>query len=165
MHRQKLIRRLRSLRNLEAFNIFFLPACLWLVLARLAVQNWQPYAFGMFIICVILVQGIIYWHLKLQSIRHGKPLPAYFHRLFSLFKWGNVGLLALYPLLALLGQMMPALDFRVSIWAALIYLFAVLEYVNYYHYQLSHDNRNDIQYLLKHHRLRRSHLWVDMNRK
>jgi hypothetical protein len=164
MDRQKLIRRLLSLRNWEAFNILFLPACLWFMLVKLEVHNWQPYAAGMFIICVILAQGVLYWQLKLQAIQHGKTLPAYFNRLYSVFKWVDVGLLVLCPLLALPGWLTPAMNFQISFGSTLVYLFAILEYVNYYYYQLSHDNWNDIQYLLKHRRLRRSHLYMDMHR-
>lgn len=165
MYRQKLLRRVRSLRNMEALNIFFLPACIWFILARFQVQNWQPYAFAMFMICVILAQGVLYWHWKLQAIQHGKCMPDAFCRLFSFFKWGNVALLILFPAAALLGSMLPGVNFQMSVGAGLIYLFAILEYVNYYHYQLSHDNWNDLRYLLKHRRLRRSHLYMDMHRK
>jgi len=40
----------------------------------------------------------------------------------------------------------------------------VLEHINYYYFQLSHDNMNDIRYLLEHRKIRRSPLYVDMQR-
>lgn len=36
-----------------------------------------------------------------------------------------------------------------------------LEFFNYYYFQLSHDSKNDIQYLIQHKRLRRSLLSKD----
>ena len=162
MNRQPLIKRLKYLRNWEAVNIFFLPACMWFVLQTLQTHHWQPYAAAIFLICVVLAQGVVYWHLKLQTIRQGTPLPASFQRLYTFFKWLDAGLLALYPLLALLGSFTTVMDFQASIWSHLIYLFAILEYINYYFWQLSYDNCNDIRYLLKHRRLRRAHLYIDL---
>ena len=165
MSRQNIIHRLRRLRNWEFINIFFLPTCLYISLTFLQVQYWQPYACSMFIICVILAQAVFYWHLKLQAIRKNEAtLPSYFYQFFSFFKWMNVILLLIYPGLIFCNELTVVVNFQVSIWSNLIFLFAVLEYINYYHYQLSHDNLNDIRYLLKHKKIRRSPLYVDMSR-
>jgi hypothetical protein len=37
-----------------------------------------------------------------------------------------------------------------------------LEFINYYYFQLSHDSKNDVQYLIQHKRLRRSLLSKDL---
>jgi hypothetical protein len=58
MRRQKIIRRLLVLRNLEFFNIFWLPICLYVALTSRNVLHWQPYAYGIFLICAILAQGV-----------------------------------------------------------------------------------------------------------
>ena len=165
MIRQNIIRRLLYLRNWEFINIFFLPACLYSALTSLKVQDWQPYVYGMFVICSILAQGVFYWHLKLQVVRKKETaLPVYFNRLFSLFKWTIVVLLSIYPVLVICGPITSFIIFRVSVWSNAIFLFAILEYINYYHYQLSHDNLNDIRFLMKHKKLRRSPLNVDLQK-
>lgn len=165
MHRQNLIHRLLYLRNWEFINIFFLPVCLYISLNSLKVQHWQPYVFGMFVLCVILAQGTFYWHLKLQTIyKNGIGLPSYFYQLFSLFKWADIGLLAVYPLLMISSKVTPLISFRVSVWSNMLFLFVILEYINYYHYQLSHDNLNDIRYLMEHRKIRRSPLYVDLKK-
>ena len=165
MSRQKIIRRLLLLRNLEFFNIFWLPVCLVVALASRKVLHWQPYAYGMFLICAVLAQAVFYWHLKLQTItKAGTTFPDYFCALFSFFKWANVVLLLIYPVLVFLGQITSLVNFHASIWSNLLFLFAVLEYTNYYHYQLSHDNMNDIRYLIKYKKIRRSPLSMDMKR-
>jgi hypothetical protein len=165
MSRQNIIRRLLVLRNLEFFNIFWLPLCLYVALASRNVLHWLPYGFSMFVICVILVQGVFYWHLKLQTItKNGRALPPYFYQLFSFFKWADVLLLLIYPMLIFGSQITALVNFQVSIWSNLLYLFAAIEYINYYHYQLSHDNLNDLRYLFKHRKIRRSSLFMDMQR-
>ena len=62
------------------------------------------------------------------------------------------------------SQITPLVNFQASIWSNLLFLFAVLEYINYYHYQLSHDNMNDLRYLFKYKKIRRSPLFMDMLR-
>ncbi len=162
---QNIIRRLLYLRNLEFINIFFLPVCLYIAITSREVQHWQPYAYSMFMICVALAQGVFYWHLKIQTIhKNGIALPSYFHQIFSFFKWTNVLLLSIYPMLVFCSQITSLVNFQVSIWSNLLFLFAVLEYINYYHYQLSHDNLNDIRYLIKYKKIRRSPLSVDMKK-
>jgi hypothetical protein len=165
MSRQNIIRRVLYLRNLEFFNIFFLPICLYIAIKSREVQHWQPYAYSMFMICVILAQGVFYWHLKLQTISKNElALPTYFRQIFSFFKWADVILLSMYPMLIFCNQITPLVNFKVSIWSNLLFLFAVLEYINYYHYQLSHDNMNDLRYLFKYGKIRKSPMFMDMQR-
>jgi len=164
MNRQTLIKRLRSLRNLEFFNIFFLPGCLYIVLSARDITNWQPYAVSMALICVLLIQGTVYWHLKLQSIYKQTPMESGVCRIFAFLNKFNPVLFIIYPLLYFLGKVVPGMDFQVSFWPNVLFVFAILEYVNYYHYQLSHDNKNDLLYLLRHKKLRRSSLWTDLHR-
>ena len=165
MRRQNILRRLLYLRNWEFFNIFWLPGCLYVALASQNVLHWQPYAYGMFLICAVLAQGVFYWHLKLQTIsKTGTTFPNYFYALFSFFKWANVILLLIYPVLIFGSRITPLVNFRASIWSNLLFLFAVLEYTNYYHYQLSHDNLNDLRYLIKYKKIRRSPLFTDLLR-
>ena len=73
-------------------------------------------------------------------------------------------LLLIYPVLIFGSQITSLVNFHTSIWSNLLFLFAVLEYTNYYHYQLSHDNLNDLRYLIKYKKIRRSPLFMDMQR-
>ena len=165
MPRQNIIRRLRYLRNWEFANIFILPAILYFIITMRDVQNWQPYAFSAFIVCFILAQGAYYWHLKLQSVtQNQRILPSFFYPLFACFKWANVVLLLAYPALFLINQTTMSDRFQVSIWSTLIFFFAILEHINYYYYQLSHDNMTDLRYLKTHKKIRRSPLWEDMKK-
>jgi len=165
MNRQNIVRRLLYLRNWEFANIFLLPLFLYISLRTSDVEDWRPYAVGIFIVCFILAQGSFYWHLKLQSVYRNKlTLPSYFRRTFSAFKWVNIVLLLTYPLLVVLSRGFSLFDFQASFWSNAIFVFAILEYVNYYHYQLSHDNLNDIRYLILHRKIRPSPLSIDLQK-
>ncbi len=61
--------------------------------------------------------------------------------------------------------MIPGLGFKMTLWSGLLFLFAFLEFINYYYYQLSHDSKNDLRYLLQHKRLRHSLLYRDMKKR
>ena len=162
MNRQTIIRRLRYLRNWEFFNIFLLPA---LLLTRLRTPNWQPYAYSMFVLCAILAQGAFYWHLKLQSVyKNTSDLPSYFMWTFSNFKRINIVLLFMYPIFMIINSFTSLIPFQTSFWSNALFAFAILEQINYYHYQLSHDNLNDLQFLIKHKKIRKSPLCVDLQR-
>lgn len=165
MNRKNLIHRLLYLRNWEFINIFFLPVCLYISLNSTKAQHWQPYVFGMFVLCVLLAQGAFYWHLKLRTIyKNGTDLPPYFYQFFSFFKWANIVLLSIYPVLMISSRIISPINFQVSVWSNALFLFVILEYINYYHYQLSHDNLNDIRYLMDHKKIRRSPLYGDLQK-
>lgn len=165
MRRQNIIRRLLYLHNWEFANIFLLPVCLFVILISAKVKNWQAYAFGIIVVCFILAQGTLYWHLKLQTVCKDEPaLPSYFRPTFLFFQRSDIILLFGYPILVASNKLLSPIDFQASLWSNGIFLFAILEYVNYYHYQLSHDNINDIRYLIKHRKIRRSPLYVDLQR-
>ena len=45
-----------------------------------------------------------------------------------------------------------------------IFLFAILEYINYFHIQLSYDNRADLEHLLRTKKLKQASLSKDFER-
>jgi hypothetical protein len=101
----------------------------------------------------------------LQSVyKNELELPSYFGRTFSFFKRVNVILLSFYPVLMIASRITSLIPFRISFWSNALFLFAILEHVNYYHYQLSHDNLNDIRFLIRHRKIRRSPLSIDLQR-
>lgn len=160
--KNNLIKRLTQLRNLELFNIFFLPICLLIVLKSRAINNWQPYAYSMFIICFILAQGVYYWHLKIREVKKISELPSHFFMTFTNLKILNFLLILLFPILGVIAKVISEFQFQISIWSMILFVFAILEFINYYYIQLSHDSKNDLQYLFRHKRLRQSMLYKDL---
>lgn len=163
MSHDHIIRRLRYLRNGELFNIFFQPAILLTMIALFAPPTRILYAATMGMVCFILLQGSLYWHLKLRVVRGRAPgLPESFGTTFTRFKRINQVLLVAYVPIAVIGALCAWSRGWEVVWATLIWLFALAEYINYYHIQLMYDSANDLRYLARHRRLRRSHLAMDL---
>ncbi len=111
----------------------------------------------------ILVQGTFYWHLKLRSIVGQAALPSYFYQVFRGFKWSNLIAIGcmLVVLFLLKHKSLSDADMR---WSVGLLLGAVLEQINYYHYQLMYDTRAAFDHLRRHCRLRKAALGIDIAR-
>lgn len=152
------------LRNAEAVCSFALPAILC--------YDWQrpgdPVAWGMreaalVLISYILLQGVMYWHLKLQSVVQRQPLPAYFQPLYRGFKYSNFLVIAM--VVAFIAVMNDATTSTADLmWSYGLLGLAVLEQINYYHYQLMYDTRAAFAYLRRNGRLRKAALGLDLKR-
>lgn len=156
--------RLRYLRNAEAFCSVALPVLLCF--------NWQqsatPVAWAMrlpalALVSFLLLQGVLYWHLKLDSVVRRQPLPAYFQPLYRVLKQANLPLVvAVAGFVAVTSAAATKADLA---WACGLLAFAVLEHVNYYHYQLMYDTRAAFASLRRNGRLRKAALGLDLQRR
>lgn len=123
---------------------------------------WEIRIAGLVLISYILLQGTLYWHLKLRSFNGHGPLPTYFYSLYRGFKYSNVAGISLMLLAMLLGA---ASATRADLgWAAAMLALVVLEQINYYHYQLMYDTRNAVAGLVRNRRLRKAALAIDLER-
>ncbi|OEZ97466.1 hypothetical protein [Duganella sp. HH101] len=156
--------RMTYLRNAEAVCSFALPV--------IFCYDWQrsgdPVAWAMrgaalVLISYILLQGVLYWHLKLQSVVQRQPLPAYFQPLYRFFKYSNFVVIA--AVAAFIAAMSDATASTEDLtWSYGLLTLAVLEQINYYHYQLMYDTRAAIAYLRRNGRLRKAALGLDLKR-
>ncbi|MER7416286.1 hypothetical protein ABT346_05775 [Micromonospora peucetia] len=148
-------RRLRSLVGWELLNVP-LQAWLWFRLVGVPLTAVNLAGFGAF--AALLVVGAAYWALKLRQLRRREPrLPGRRH--FAAARAALPILLAVVVTACAVAvvrapgaQSYPGLAFGI---------FAALEYVNYFHVQLMHDNRADLRRLATV-GLRRSHLARDL---
>ena len=123
---------------------------------------WELRIAGLALVSYILLQGSLYWHLKLRSFQGDRPLPVYFHTLFRGFKRSNVVAIGMMLIATLLGgEAATRADLG---WAAAMLTLVVLEQINYYHYQLMYDTRNAIASLWRNRRLRKAALAIDLAR-
>jgi hypothetical protein len=154
--------RLRYLRNAEAVLALALPCALaWYWWRSEAAVDWALRLPPTVLVGLMLLQGAFYWHLKLVSIRSHEPLPAYFRPLYRSFRTAD--LIALIVMTIWLGVIALRGAARTDLaWAAGILGFAVLEFVNYFGFQLMHDTGADFHYLRRHRRLRRAALATDL---
>lgn len=156
--------RLKHLRSREGLVAILLPAVIaWSWWDRGGDVAWGLRLAALALLAYILIQGTFYWHLKLRSLEGQTPLPSYFRGVFTGFKWSN--LVAIGALLA-----SPLLVDRTSVsgpdlgWTAGLLAGAVLEHINYYHYQLMYDTRASFGHLLRNGRLRKAALGTDIAR-
>ena len=121
-----------------------------------------------FLLEFLLVQGSIYWYSKwrrLESENTSVTPIQMVQRLKKVQKW-NIGLMIVPPFVFVTDflQWYPSLPIGGLSISGFIYIFAILEYINYFHIQLSYDNSSDIKYLLKSKRLKQACLSKDFER-
>ncbi|MYM65948.1 hypothetical protein GTP45_03735 [Pseudoduganella sp. FT55W] len=154
---------MKYLRNAEAFCAFFLPLVFWLDWRK----SEQPVAWDLRIAATalmsyILLQGALYWGLKLQAFAGHRPLPAYFQQLYTTFKYSNV--IAIGAVLALVASRSAAVTSADLGWTGCVLALVIAEQINYYHYQLMYDTRAAFAYLRRNGRLREAALALDLKR-
>ncbi|MFI0714569.1 hypothetical protein ACH4SK_28850 [Streptomyces inhibens] len=149
-------RRLRSLAFLELFNIP-LQAALWFGKVGFPITPANAVGFALF--ALLLLQGAAYWLAKLRRVAiPGNSLPG--ARTFAAVRVLNVPVLIAGVLFTLRAV---CVDAGSGSWPGLVFaLFAVLEYINYFHTQLMYDTREDLRHL-RNHGLRRAHLARDLD--
>jgi uncharacterized membrane protein len=122
----------------------------------------------------ILLQGTIYWGGKLKRIRNNEipatPVtPRHSMRLFILFKRINLVIFGAGIMVLGIDIVRWNLDSALSstgLFVAIgIYVFALLEFINYFYIQLSYDNLADIRNVLTNRRLKRSCINKEIKRK
>jgi hypothetical protein len=155
--------RLKYLHSREALATVVLPAVIvWSWWHKESEVEWLMRGAALALLTWILVQGTLYWYLKLRSLEGRQPLPSWFHSVFRTFKWTN--LVAIGAMLAVLGIERHTIA-RVDLgWSAILLAGALLEQINYYHYQLMYDTRASIGHLLRNRRLRKAALHIDLER-
>ena len=154
--------RMTYLRNGEGFAALALP----IVFSMVWETSDDPVAWGMrgaamAMVVYILLQGMLYWQLKLQSTITRQALPAYFQPLYRFFKYSNVvAIVGVAVFIALADGASADLW-----WSCGLLAFAVLEHINYYHYQLMYDTRGAFDYVRRNGRLRKAALGLDLQRR
>lgn len=160
---QTLSIRLRYLRSREALAAILLPAVIaWRWWDRGGDIAWSMRITALALLAYILVQGTLYWHLKLRSLETQTPLPSYFPTLFRGFKWSNVIAIGALLLVLLLIDKRSVTEADIG-WTVGLLAGAILEHINYYHYQLMYDTRSSISHLRRN-GLRKAALGLDMMR-
>ena len=154
---EKILARFRYLRNTEAiFAIGFPPLFLYFWSGSAVPVNLPLRLLALALVCFVLAQGALFWHLKLQSVATRKELPNSFRSLFLAFKFTNLFLFAVF--IAWASQYFGNASTSDLWWSGGIFVFAVLEHINYYHYQLMYDTAGAWKALSQNRRLRRAAL-------
>jgi hypothetical protein len=156
--------RLKYLRSREALAAVLLPAVIvWRWSDRGGDVAWSMRLAALALLVLILVQGTMYWHLKLRSLERQTPLPSYFRALFLGFKWSNAAAIGALLMVLLLVDRNIVSEADIG-WTVGLLAGAVLEQINYFHYQLMYDTRASFTHLLRNRRLRKAALRIDIAR-
>jgi hypothetical protein len=122
-------------------------------------------SYGLLLMCYILFQGTYYWWIKLSSISEKPVFKKTALARFRTFRKHNRVAIVLIPFVLLAQWLVSGQSFvsdNLLGWAIFANLFAVCEYINYYHKQLMYDNRNDLDYLLQNRKLKEASLHKDL---
>ncbi|KQU16878.1 general stress protein [Bacillus sp. Leaf13] len=169
--RRNIEKRLTYLYTGELFSIIsfvFLSYLINYVYPKLHLYSLYSFWISFLLLEFLLLQGTVYWYVKWKRLKKEKTsiTPVWIVQRLKTLQKVNAGMIIAglimfvidfiyrYPLLPLGG---------LSI-AGFIYVFALLEYINYYHVQLSYDNISDIKYLVKSKRLKQASINKDFKR-
>ncbi|QYA42016.1 hypothetical protein KYI11_10505 [Macrococcoides bohemicum] len=113
-------------------------------------------AFPLITLCFILAIGAYFWKLMYDVVKkRGKMHMTIKPHLFILFKRVSIILIMICSMIFFYGVMTSE---RYLLLSALLLCFAIVGYINYFHIRLSYLTPREFGTLLKHKRLRRSHL-------
>ncbi|CAM3989939.1 general stress protein [Mesobacillus zeae] len=169
--KENLKERLKYLYTGEGFSIILFIFCAYswyLVFPDMELHTLFSFWLSFFILEFILLQGFLYWYVKYRRLMMtGCSLtPEWLIRLLKTCKRINIILLSV-TFIVMLAEFMiapvsiPGSSIRIVIF---IYIFSTAEYINYYHLQLSYDNKSDLKTLFQIKKLKRSPLSKDLAR-
>ena len=121
-----------------------------------------------FLLEILLLQGTYYWYSKLKRLRTEKISITPIKTILQLQRFKKLNKIVI--VLAVLAFIVDFVKWYPSlpVWgislATFIFIFAILEYINYFYIQLSYDNLFDIRYLLKTKKLKKSCISKDFER-
>lgn len=169
--RQIVAERFAYLYRGELFTVVTILPLSWFgnrVFPRLQLFELSAFWMSLFLFELLLIQGAWYWYSKSRHLKkEGTSITR--EPVVRRLRHCRVINLALIVLTACafgidwirFQSELPVYGIRITLF---LYIFAILEYINYFHIQLMYDNRSDVQYLIRNRRLKRSALNKDMQR-
>ena len=147
-------RRLWSLATGELVSIVVLP---WVAYSLIGLPLSPANVLGTALALFILLQGSVYWLLKLR--RPAAPAGMGVYAVLSRVNWALLGIALGVLVAALVRVPVDEVLAGLAFW-----VLAVLEQVNYFHTQLMYDNAADVR-RLRTSGLQRAHLGLDIDRR
>jgi phosphatidylglycerophosphate synthase len=159
--RAKLLRRLRPYYKMEAANVVMVPliACVAVLADPAGVIRLAMIA-AMVATSFLLVVGTIAWKMVVDGLEGNRATERTWVPRLDAARWPSLALILIALVLTGMeaAQTLPAWPGSL-IAATILLVLAILEYINYYHYQLQHfDHAADFARLMSGRGFRRSHL-------
>ena len=141
--REKMLKQFSHLATGELTAVVVFAIVVYLLVERfpeLRLLSHWPFWSAFLTLEFILLQGSLYWFLKYRSLQmKSASMPSGATRSFRILQILDLGLIGLSLILFIVGSFrelgFPAISLAISIF---VLLFAIAEYVNYFHYQLSY---------------------------
>ena len=169
--RKTLEKRLAYLYKGELFSIItFVPVSYLVNYAFPNLQLYSLYSFWISFILleILLLQGTFYWYVKCKRLRNENNAitPTKVVRLLHYLKMLNIAMMmtAIVVFFFDFIKWYPSLPLDGLTIAFFIYIFAILEFINYFYIQLSYDNISDIKSLIRVRKLKYSCMNKDFKR-
>ncbi|RKL66523.1 general stress protein [Salipaludibacillus neizhouensis] len=169
--KKTLEKRLAHLYSGELFSIItFVPVSYFLNYAFPNLQLYTLYSFWVSFILLefLLLQATIYWYVKLKRLRNeNNPItPIKVIRQLHCLKTVNKVMIPTTIVVFVFDviKWYPSLPLGGLTITFFIYIFAGLEFINYFYIQLSYDNVSDVKNLLRSRKLKNSCMNKDFKR-
>ncbi|WP_019394563.1 hypothetical protein [Priestia filamentosa] len=169
--KDRMERRLSYLISGETFAIIMFPiiyAVSFFAYQDLKLHFLFSFWLSFFLLEFILLQGSLYWRVKLKQLKKESSiiLPQRVVRTLQVLETANGGLLLLTLLFFVIDFLIwyPNIPFKELSITGCIFIFAFLEYVNYFYIQLSYDNISDLKFLIRTRRLKEAYIKKDIRR-
>ena len=164
-------RRLKYLYSAELKStIGFIPVSYVFNVALPSLHLYSLLSFwvSFFLLEILLLQGTYYWYSKWSRLRAERISITPIKTVLQLQKFKKLNkiviVLAVFAFIFDLVKWYPSWPIWGIAVAAFIFIFAILEYINYFYVQLSYDNLYDIRNLMKAKKLKKSCINKDFER-
>ncbi|MBU3209039.1 hypothetical protein [Clostridium algidicarnis] len=169
--RKKLLKRFSYLYTGELLSAVMFIILLFLFnkdFTRLQLYSLTSFWISFFLLEFLLLQGSIYWYEKWKKLKKENTIVTSIQivKNFKNLKKINVGVIIITMFIFTFDFLTTysSLPLGSLIVVGFIYIFAILEYINYFHFQLMYDNFSDIKYLLRSKKLKQSCISRDFDR-
>ncbi|MGX4686293.1 hypothetical protein JNUCC83_05255 [Vagococcus sp. JNUCC 83] len=133
---ESLLKKLNSLFWEELLSCIMFPF-LYLMLCDFSLTKINlPTFFNILVISIILAEGALYWKLTINRVKKRRVINRYvIGKIYHLFKIIDIILLVLTTMI-IIGTLDSFTESQIVI-QVFIYIFSLLEYINYFHTRLS----------------------------
>ncbi|WP_147534270.1 hypothetical protein [Bacillus marasmi] len=93
--------------------------------------------YTLFVLNFILLQGSFFWVIKWRRMRERRTILPNLNKFFLALKKINLVLICIGPFIVIIDKIVDHSSFFILWLALIIYVFTIIEYINYFHIQLT----------------------------
>ncbi|MFD1412329.1 general stress protein [Oceanobacillus jeddahense] len=93
--------------------------------------------YALFTLNFMLLQGSFYWFIKWRRLKSKRTVLPNLYKSLTILKKVNFTLICIMPLIVIIDIFIMKRMSFIFLVAVLVYIFAIIEYINYFHIQLT----------------------------